>query len=107
MRVLSADEKAIIFLDSFEYIEYKHKRAIFDLCSSPKVIFEDKSVIEKYFQSNGKAGVASTVLGAISDESLVEDTVQKSLRGATEVLTFISDGYPKELKSTPTPPLVL
>ena len=107
MRVLSADEKAIIFLDSFEYIEYKHKRAIFDLCSSPKVIFEDKSVIEKYFQSNGKASVASTVLGAISDESLVEDTVQKSLRGATEVLTFISDGYPKELKSTPTPPLVL
>ena len=28
MRVLSRDEKAIIFLDGFEYIEYKHKKAM-------------------------------------------------------------------------------
>ena len=107
MRVLSVDEKAIIFLDSFEYIEYKHKKAIFELCSSPKQIFEDERVITNYFQSLGKLSVANTVLNALSDETLIEDTVKKSLRGATEVLTFVSDGYPEELKQTSTPPLVL
>ena len=65
MRVLSRDEKAIIFLDGFEYIEYKHKKAILDICKSPSQIFDDNRLIDDYFKSVGKESIAKTLLSAL------------------------------------------
>ena len=107
MRVLSRDEKAIIFLDGIEYIEYKHKKAILDLFLSPSQIFDDNRLIDGYLQRVGKGDVAKTFINALADENFVEELVNKNLRGATDVITIVTDGYPIELKRTPTPPLVL
>lgn len=107
MRVLSRDEKAIIFLDGFEYIEYKHKKAILDICKSPSQIFDDNRLIDDYFKSVGKESIAKTLLSALKDKDFIEESIEKNLRGATDVLTLVSDGYPSELKETPTPPIVI
>ncbi|MBQ8726770.1 MAG: DNA-protecting protein DprA [Clostridia bacterium] len=107
MRVLSRDEKAIIFLDGMEYIEYKHKKAIIELFSRPSQIFDDNRLIDGYLQSVNKGEVAKTLLKAIANEDFVEEVIASNLRGATDVITLVSNSYPTLLKQTPTPPLVL
>ena len=47
MRELTRDERALIFLDSFENVEYKHKKALLDLAKSPCGLFENKYIIIK------------------------------------------------------------
>lgn len=107
MRKITDDEKAIIFLDGIEKLEYKYKKALFDLYSSPSEIFSDKRLIDLYFSKIGKEDTGRQIILSLKDERLVEDVVEKAVRGASDIITFVDERYPEELKNTPTPPLCL
>ena len=107
MRTLTRDENALVFLDSFENLEYKHKKALLDLAKSPSAIFKSPSLITEYFQSVERPQFASTILTALKNAEFVRETIKCSLNGADDVVTVASQNYPKELANIPTPPLVL
>ena len=107
MRVLNEGERAIIFLDSFENIEYKHKRALVELYKRPSLIKKDTALISKYANSVGKPQLEKQLSLALSENGYFDSAVEQAIKGADEVLTILSDGYPDELKNIPTPPLVL
>lgn len=107
MRELTRDEKALVFLDSFECIEYKHKKALLDLAGSPCEIFKSTQLISSYFEKVGKQQLASSILLALKRSDYVQEVISNCLIGADDVITLSSDSYPEELANIPTPPLVL
>ena len=107
MRQLTREENAIIFLDSFESLEYKHKKALLELVNSPCELFANAEIINGYFSSLGKPQIASAILLALKNKDYVKEAILNSLKGADDVVTLFSNNYPNELKNIPTPPLVL
>ncbi|MBQ7373961.1 MAG: DNA-processing protein DprA [Clostridia bacterium] len=107
MRILNEDERAIIFLDSFENIEYKHKKAIIDLYKKPSLIRKDASLLSKYLKRVSKPQIEKQLLLALFQDGYFDAAVETAIKGADDVLTLLSDGYAEELKNIPTPPLVL
>ena len=82
MRKITDDEKAIIFLDGIEKLEYKYKKALFDLYSSPSEIFSDKRLIDLYFSKIGKEDTGRQIILSLKDERLVEGVVyQRRING--------------------------
>ena len=107
MRQLTREENALVFLDSFDSLEYKHKKALLDLAKSPYDLFAKTQIINAYFESIGKPQIAKTLLLALKNRDYVKEAISNSLRGADDVVTIVSDNYPNELANIPTPPLVL
>ncbi|MBE5742563.1 MAG: DNA-processing protein DprA [Clostridiales bacterium] len=107
MRSLSNSEKAIIFLDGIEKLEYKHKKFILDSYNSPEDIFADNRLIDEYFNRIGKSETAKQIKLLIKDSVAVEEIVERAIRGSSDVITYKDQRYPKELINTPTPPLCL
>ena len=102
------DEKEllIIWLDSFRDIEYKHKRALYDL-------LEGKTDLKRNIEINareisgaiGEAGYNALVSSANAD--YLKDTVSRLAKAGERAITFKSDDYPERLKEIPDPPLAL
>lgn len=99
-------ELLIVWLDSFKDIEYKHKRALYDL-------LEDKSDLKRNIEANareisgaiGEAGYNALVSSANSE--YLKDTVARLDNAGERAITFKSDAYPDSLKEIPEPPLAL
>jgi len=99
-------ELLIIWLDSFNDIEYKHKRALYDLLSG-------KSDLKRNIESNareisgaiGETGYNALVSSANSD--YLKDTVARLANAGERAVTMASDDYPDSLKEIPEPPLAL
>lgn len=104
---LTKDQTAVVFLDSIEKLEYKHKKAILELYKNPSDIFIDNRPIEKYFSNIGKEQTAKKITYGLFDEGLVKESVERAVFGADRVITYCDADYPKELLNTPTPPLCL
>ena len=94
MRSLNLDEKAIIFLDSFENLEYKVKTQILNLYANPSGIFEDYQPIESFFAKIDKIKTAKTVIMGLKDKEYIEEAVSRALTGADDAVTLYSNGYP-------------
>lgn len=102
------DEKEllVIWIDSFKDIEYKHKRAIYEL-------LEGKSDLKRNIEMNareisgaiGEAGYNALVSSANAE--YLKDTVSRLVGAGERAITFNSDYYPELLKHTSEPPLVL
>ena len=99
-------ELLIIWLDSFKDIEYKHKRALYDL-------LEGKSDLKRNIELNareisgaiGEAGYSALVSSANSE--YLKDTVARLAAAGERAVTFESEAYPDSLKQIPEPPLAL
>ena len=107
MRILNEDERVLIFLDSFENIEYKHKKALLELYKCPSNMLKDTSLITEYCQSVGKPQIEKQILLALKEDGYFEKAVDGAIKGADAILTIVSKGYPQELANIPTPPIVL
>ena len=102
----SSDEIAVIYLDSFDNLEYKHKKAIFDFVKSPKEILKDFSTVENYAEKNLNANISKTLkLG--NNKDYIEYILNGLENKNTEVITLYSEKYPEDLKNTGFPPLAL
>ena len=110
MTELTGIEKAIVFLDSTEGLEYKYKKTIIDNFKGD--LFKDKARLQKFFEDRGERVLGKSLVEMLGDESYVEKRVAEAISGADDVITIASVGekesyYPGLLRETPVPPLAL
>ncbi len=104
---LTDDERAVVFLDSFERLEYKHKAKLLFSLKKPSEIFTDKGLIERFFKAIKEEEIGSHIVRAMSIDGFIDEAITKTLGAADGVVTVFSENYPKELKETDLPPLAL
>ena len=100
------DQLLLIWLDSFIGLEYKHKKALYE---EVKGNSEIKSFLEKskeYIKSSIGEKTYNTLLASASNDYLkylIDEYSKKGVR----LITIIDEEYPKLLRQTEIPPLVL
>ena len=100
------NELAVILLDSYDGLEYKHKRAIIDLYSQPSEIFQNSALAINYIAKSVDERAANTVKQSISTEYL-NFVVKKLNDKCVRAVTYLSADYPKNILNYPTYPLIL
>lgn len=110
MTELTGIEKAIVFLDSTEGLEYKYKKTIIDNFKGD--LFKDRARLMKFFEDRGERVLGKSLAEMLGDESYAEKRVAEAISGADDVITIASVGekgsyYPESLRETPVPPLAL
>ncbi len=104
---LTEDEKAVVFLDCFEHLEYKYKAQLLLSLDRPSDIFKDGKYLERYFKSVGQGAVGENIVKAMEIKGFVDDAVKDATCNADGVVTIFSDNYPESLKAINLPPLAL
>ena len=102
------DEKEllIIWLDSFKEIEYKHKRALYDMLVGKTDLKRNIELNEKFVKGAlGDAGYNLLINSA--NQEYLKETVARLNAYSETAITLASDNYPEKLKETPEPPLSL
>ncbi len=110
MTKLTAIERAIVFLDSTEGLEYKYKKALIDGFKGD--ILENPSGVCEFFANRGEPSTGKSLAEMLKDKDYVEKRIASAISGADEVITIKSEGekrdyYPDALRETPVPPLAL
>ncbi len=110
MRELTPLEKAIVFLDSAEGIEYKYKKFVIENFKGD--FFGDEKRLAEFFAANNLSVLGKSIAEMLKDKAYVEKRVASALIGADDVITLFSGGktseyYPESLRGTPAPPLAL
>lgn len=103
-------EKAVIFLDGVEGLEYKYKKFILENFDGN--IFTETDKLFSFCEKNGALVIGKSLVEMLSDKNYAENKIACALRGADDVVTVLSCGeqgeyYPQSLRETPVPPLVL
>lgn len=104
--IYDLNEKAIIFIDGFLNLEYKHKRGIIDSYSSPCELFTNPEIAVSYLTENNLSKFANSLLLAIK-ENFVGRLLQKYEERGLAVITEVNENYPNELLSLPINPICL
>ncbi|MBQ7408857.1 MAG: DNA-protecting protein DprA [Clostridia bacterium] len=111
MKKYNENELAVICLDYYDQLEYKHKAHLLSLCANPSEIFSDENNCISYLTDNLGEGVARIIKQALFDRDNLknyQNHVLKQLRDRKIVaITCFSDNYPEQLKHVPSAPLVL
>ena len=105
---MSNDEKALVWLDSFDFMTYKKKEKLLEIIPRPSNLLSYQFLRDS----------ASQIKTIITDEeynllihSLGEDFLDKLFENLTKlgisVTTKISNDYPKSLSNISTPPFVI
>lgn len=110
MRELTPLEKAIVFLDSAEGIEYKYRKFIIENFKGD--FFGDEKGLRKFFEEHKLSVLGKSIAEMLKDKAYVEKRIDSALSGADDVITLFSGGgigeyYPEPLRETPAPPLAL
>lgn len=90
MTELTGIEKAIVFLDSTEGLEYKYKKTIIDNFKGD--LFKNKARLQKFFEDRGERVLGKSLAEMLGDESYVEKRVAEAISGADDVITIASVG---------------
>ncbi len=104
--IYNLDEKAIIFIDGFLNLDYKHKRAIIDLYNSPSELFSNPTKTTDYLKQNKLEKYASSILLAINN-NFIDSLIEKYNERNITVVTERSEFYPSELVNLPINPICL
>ena len=107
MTDLTLRQRVLVFLDSFEKLEYKRKIEIVRLFSSPEELFSGADKIAKFFEKNGDYNSVAAVVEALKRPDTADEMINSSLAFADGVVCLGDEDYPEELKNTPVPPIVL
>ena len=102
------DEKEllIIWLDSFKEIEYKNKRALYEMLVGKSDLKRNIELNEKSVKSAlGDAGYSLLLNSA--NQSYLKDNIARLNAAGETAITLASSAYPERLKETPEPPLCL
>ncbi len=104
---LTDEQRAIVFLDSFEKLEYKRKIDILRLFQSPKELFVGAERLENAFLNIDGGNFIRPVTAALKRREYIDEMIASSLKFCDGIITLYDEEYPEELKNTPAPPLVL
>lgn len=102
-----SDELAVIVLDSFQNLEYKHKSVILSLYSKPSDMFRDQTKAAAYLTETIGAAAANTFSRSFGGEDYKNFVLDSLLKKGVSVITYLSDDYPEEFKNLPLMPLSL
>lgn len=99
-------EMCLLWLDSFESLEYKHKKEIFNLIDGKESI---KGVIHsaKDYLVSVIGEERFNVVSASATKEYLHSVLTEIERHGITPVTLFSKAYPQKLKDTPVPPLVL
>lgn len=106
MKEYTKDELAVIVLDSYEGLEYRHKRTILEQYERPSMIFTNPEPLLNYVKTHIDERAANTIANSL-DQKYVEYVVQKLEKRSVKAVTYLSEYYPKNLLNYPLNPLVL
>ena len=104
--IYNLDEKAIIFIDGFLNLDYKHKRAIIDLYNSPSEFLVNPNLAVDYLKQSNLDKVASSMVIAINN-NYADSLIEKYKNRNIIVVTECSENYPSELINLPINPICL
>ena len=99
-------EMCLLWLDSFESLEYKHKKEIFNL-------IDGKENIKSAIASNKENLIPFlgeerfNILSLAANNDYFSSVLNEIDRHGITPITLFSKNYPERLKDTPIPPLVL
>ena len=100
-------ERAVIVLDSMLGLEYKYKIKLLSLVKEPSRLLEASKTVENYIDEAFPEGKANTVKLALFDKNYHDHVFGIIEKYETVCVTLYSENYPKLLKQTDIPPLVL
>ena len=101
-------DKAVIFLDSFDFATYRKKQLFFDLIKKPENIFDIsqikllKSKITEIFSEEEYSILINAI--ASHNETLIDKNFEKL---KIKAISIYSSEYPQTLKNIDTPPFVI
>jgi len=100
------DRLAIILLDSYEGLEYKHKASVLSLYKNAGDIFDDVSLAVEYIANNLGASAANTIERSFNF-SQAEYILNKLNKKNVTVITCKDEEYPSYILNYPLYPLAL
>ena len=106
MNDFQKNRTAIILLDSYEGLEYRHKAAILAKYEKPGDMFDDISFAEKYIGENLGASAANTIKRSFTFAQ-AEYVIGKIDKKGVRTITYLDEEYPKYILNYPLYPLVL
>lgn len=104
--IYTIEEKAIIFIDGFLNLDYKHKRGIIDNYSNLGDLFTNPEIGIEYLNENGLTKYVNSFTLAIK-ENFIDKLLDKYEERGLTCITEVSENYPEELISLPINPLTL
>ncbi len=107
MKNYNEREIAVILLDFFEGLEYKHKRSILSLYENAEDIFKNIAVALKYVRENVGESAALTMKNCFENGDYANFILQKLQTRNLVAITCLSDGFPKIFANLPSNPLVI
>ena len=109
MKEYTLNEKALIVLDFYDGLEYKHKSAIVSLYKNVGDMFDNPLPATTYLAKNLGESYANTLLNSACNKQsgYVEFIMNKLNSRNIKAITFLSDEYPERLKNIPLAPLVI
>ena len=102
----SKGEKAIIFIDGFINLEYKHKRAIIDLYDDISTFFDYPELALDFLKDNLGENACNIFKLSLNEKFINELFSKYQTRGIT-IVTEISKNYPDRLRYLDFKPICL
>ena len=106
MRKYTKEELSLIWLDSFDGLEYKHKEVIFDFLRSEERITDGLNLAKEYIAEKVGENEFKTML-ASANQTYLNYVLDELDRKDVVAITFLSNDYPESLSQTEIKPLVL
>ncbi len=106
-KTYSSNELAVILIDSFSGLEYKHKSAVLALYACPSEAFGNPEPAVKYLKANFGDSAANTFLRSFGGGEYTEFIVDLLTKKGITAVTYLSSDYPDCFDSIPLKPLCL
>lgn len=97
---------AIILLDSYEGLEYKHKVTVLSKYKNPGEMFDDIGFAANYVRETLGGSAANTISRSFTFSQAEYVTAKIDKRGV-KTITYLDEEYPEEILNYPLYPLVL
>lgn len=101
----TAEERAMIWLDSLPQIEYRGKIALLRAAKDPAALLGEWEKFSAAVIKDGKGRVYN--IDRVSRERQAEELVRSLDEKGYFAISLVSEDYPESLKAIPDPPLVL
>ncbi len=106
MKKYTKEELCLIWLDSFDGLEYKHKEIIFDFIKDEEKITDGLNLAKDYIVANVGENQFNTML-ASANQTYLNYVLDELNRKGITAITFLSSDYPENLLHIDIKPLIL
>ena len=103
---MTNEQKALVLIDSFLNLEYKHKRAIISLYDDVENLFDNYFLATEYLRKYCSIQIANAFESAIKN-GFVNEIIKKNDESGLKIITENSPLYPKRLKELDFNPICL